>query len=51
MGESVGVNPPAPPGASPLRDPENQNLSKKEKQEAFCALPLVGAEQNASEGD
>ena len=30
--------------ASPLRPSENQNknLSKKEKQEAFCALPLVG---------
>ena len=29
---------------------ENQNLSKKEKQEEFCALPLVGTEQDASEG-
>jgi len=57
VGESVGVNPgvnpPTSRGDSPMRPSENQhkNLAKKEEQEAFCALPLVGAEQDASEGD
>ena len=52
MGESVGVNPPAPPQGLRPYDPlktKNKNLSKKGKQEARCALPLVGAEQDASE--
>ena len=51
VGESLGVTLLHPAGAALLRAPENQNKnpSGKEKQRAFCALPLVGPEQDASE--
>jgi hypothetical protein len=45
---------PAPRGgfapATPSRT-KTKTFPRKEKQESFCALPLVGTEQNVSQGD
>ena len=50
-GESVAVYPPAPRRGLRPCDPlktKTKNLSKKKEQEAFCSLPLVEIEQDAS---
>ena len=50
---TVRAPPRTPRGLRPC-DPtknQNQNLSKKENQEAFCALPLVGPEPDSSGTD
>jgi hypothetical protein len=49
VAESVGVNFPAPDWGAPFENPNETFLRRKNKKH-FCVLPLVGVEQDSSQG-